>query len=117
MNALLVVQSSTIASFDATAEQLLEDLRSFCVDNKLWISSMSMSTDSTGMADKVVVFVLGPSEADEIVERVNKLDKGDSCVAGQLVCAIVGAAIAGAGYYCSWAARKCHCGSGREKKN
>ena len=33
---------------------------------------------------------MGTSEADEVVERVNKLDKGDSCVEGQVLCATVG---------------------------
>ena len=51
---------------------------------------MNVGTDSTGMADKVVVSVVGTSEADEVAERVNKLDKGDSCVEGQLICTTVG---------------------------
>ena len=68
-----------------TAVQLLEDLRSLCVDNKLWFSSMNVSTDSTGMVGKVVVSVVGTSEADEVVERVKQAGQG------QLLCAIVGA--------------------------
>ena len=35
--------------------------------------------------------VVGTSEADEVVERVNKLDKSDSCMERQLLCATVGA--------------------------
>ena len=91
VNVVLVVQSSTVASFGVTAVQLLADLRSLYGDNKLWISSMNVSTDSTGMVDKVVVSVVDTSEANKVVERVNKLDKGDSCVEGQLLCATVGA--------------------------
>ena len=33
--------------------------------------------------------VVGTSEADEVVERVNKLDKGDSFMEGQVLCTIV----------------------------
>ena len=85
------MQSSTISGSGVTAEQLLADLRSLCGDNKLWISSMNVDTDSTGITDKVVVSVVGTSEADDVVERANKLGKGDCCMEGQLFSAIVGA--------------------------
>ena len=32
---------------------------------------------------------MGTSEADEVVEHANKLDKGSSCMEGQLLCATV----------------------------
>ena len=35
--------------------------------------------------------VVGTSEDDEVVERVKKLDKGNCCVEGQVLCATVGA--------------------------
>ena len=55
----------------------------------MWISSTNVSTGSTGMVDKVVVSVVDTSGADDVVEHVNKLDKGDSFMEGQLLCTTI----------------------------